>query len=107
VEGGGRGSGKPMEVKIGKDEGVVRVGELVVRLNGKEGSGVRKVGSKGGENAIVGGAETQEPDKCKLIRKYRPAEADIAWARSGVVAMVRDGEFIPLTKNRLLDVGWR
>jgi len=78
VEEGGRRSGKPEEGKKGKDEGVVRVGEVIVRLNGKEGSVVRKAGTKGGENVIVGGAQKQETDKCKLKRKYRSCQV-IFW----------------------------
>jgi len=72
------GMGNWLKEKSGRDEEVVRVGDVEVRLNGEEDNGVRKVRSKGGESVTVGDVKTQVTDKYKLISKYKPVEIDIA-----------------------------
>lgn len=104
-----------------RDEEGVRVGDVVVRLDGRESNGVAKVGKQGVslagrlektvvEAVIVIGKIQQEIDngvgKCKLIRKFRSVEADLSWAHRGIMVTVRDRESITIMQNRIMDVGF-
>ncbi|MCI20005.1 DUF4283 domain protein, partial [Trifolium medium] len=42
-----------------------------------------------------------------FVRKYKPMPEDVNWAQSGVVAIVRNGEAIPVVQNRIADAGFK
>ena len=48
----------------------------------------------------------QEPKKI-LVRSYQSSEADLQWARSGVLATVVNGEAISLVQSRVEDAGFK
>jgi len=41
-----------------------------------------------------------------LVIKYRTIDKDVSWVREGVVALVINGESIPLIQQRILDAGF-
>lgn len=84
----------------------MKVGSVDVLLREKDDTSVNKEGRKGSVHERLGGVQRLETDKCKLIRKYRAAATDVAWACSGVLATVRDGNSIPLTQHRIWDAGF-
>jgi hypothetical protein len=47
-------------------------------------------------------------DKMNLVylRKYKTASTDVEWARSGVVATIRNGEVISVVRSRIADAGF-
>ena len=54
-----------------------------------------------------GGAKGEVGSSTKFIIKYRPNVKDVDWDQDGVVAIVSNGESIPVLQQRILDVGFK
>jgi hypothetical protein len=91
---------KVREAKEG-DEGVVKVGSVLVQMGGE-----RKKGGEGEEGKEVSvrdkgnmgrkASTDNQSGLTRLVRKYRSTEEDLNWASRGLIGTVIDGESIPL-----------
>jgi hypothetical protein len=100
-------SAPPIRVGSGCPEGV-RVGDVLVKLGGRQGTGncanVSQQEVPPTSTNVVDVA--QEKLNKVYLRKYRTTSPDVAWARSGVVATIRNGEVISVVRSRIADAGF-
>ncbi|MCI83841.1 DUF4283 domain protein, partial [Trifolium medium] len=51
-------------------------------------------------------AAVKEKDRKVLLRNYRATQDDVLWAQNGIVAMMINGEAVPVVHNRITDAGF-
>ena len=112
VEGVGEGAkvkGLERKESVAKE---VRVRSVLVRVG--ESLKIGREGVVGQEGVAVERGNVQTSASMdnvaatqKLVRKYRPREEDVTWARQGLIGTVINGEPIPIVQRRIEDVGFR
>jgi hypothetical protein len=62
---------------------------------------------KAGASDMVGAVDNSHDKGRKVyVRKYRPMQDDMEWARIGVVATICNGGVTPVVRNRIIDAGF-